>query len=300
MNGWESRLERVLCPTDLSPWSQAALTFAAGIAARLSAKLTACHCASSVWFTPGQRMPDERRAEIESLLREAVLTSCAECGQPDWEPVIIEGSFDPAADILSLAREKRADLVVMKARKSVFSAFHYGSIVERVTTGARSPVLLLPSRFLDSMDPSVPAEFRQVLFDYDFSEANDKLFPVAMSLTAGYRANLHLLSVLEPPDQSSVETAQIGASKDLLRAATRQRLDRLIASDQRNMIRMAPRTVEWGRHADTVLSYASRQDIDLICTTLSPPFYYFEKLYCAYLGKLLQSAACPILLLRSV
>ena len=48
------------------------------------------------------------------------------------------------------------------------------------------------------------------------------------------------------------------------------------------------------------LSFLLKREIDLVCTTLSPAYFYYDKLYCAYLGQLLQSAKCPILALRSV
>jgi nucleotide-binding universal stress UspA family protein len=289
------RIDHIFCPTDLSPRSQAVLAFAAGIAERMNAKLSACHCASSLWFTPGQHMPDQRRAEIVSQMGEAVLKNRA----VNWNPVVFEKSLDPAADILAFAREQDVDLIVMKARRSVFSALHFGSIVERVTRGAQVPVLLLPSRFVESIEDShsLP-NFREVLFDYDFSETTDKLFPTAMALTSRYRANLHLLSVLEPPPAFAVEAAQFSVSKTML-SAMRHRLDHIVGSASSSGI-SSPATVEWGDHAETVLAYAAQKNVDLICTTLSPPYYYFEKLYCAYLGRLLRSAQCPILTLRSV
>jgi nucleotide-binding universal stress UspA family protein len=276
------------------------VTFAAGIAAMLSAKLIACHCATSIWFTPDQHIPEERRTAIESGIREAILKAGDTGPVPEYEVSIIERSFEPAAALLDLSKKKKADLIVMKARKGVFSAFHFGSIVERVTTGAQVPVLILPAKFIDGLEGrSTRPEFKQVLFDYDFSEATDRLFPFAMSLTAGYHANLHLLSVLEPPRVSNVEVAAVGSSRNMLSVATQNRLENVASHGYRNMISV-PATVEWGRHAETVLSYAAKNQIDLICTTLSPPYYYLEKFYCAYLGKLLLSARCPILVLRSV
>ena len=60
-----------------------------------------------------------------------------------------------------------------------------------------------------------------------------------------------------------------------------------------------PTAVEWGRHAETVLKRAKDHDVDLICTALHQPHFYFEKLYSTYLGSLLQSAQCPILVKQS-
>jgi hypothetical protein len=159
--------------------------------------------------------------------------------------------------------------------------------------------LILPTRFLEDHSNEEDIEFKEVLFDYDFSEATDQLFPVAMALTEGYHANLHLLSVLEPPKAEAIETRQTASSRDMLLNATQQKLDRLVLSEAGNTSHSSA-SVTWGKHANSILKYVDDNDIDLICTTLSPAYFYYDKLYCAYLGQLLQSAKCPILALRAV
>ena len=292
------KIEHILCPTDLSERSQLTLDIASGIASRLSAKITACHCSTTTWFSSDQDIWGKRRSEIRQQMVETIKGN-RNGSAPVFDTSIFDQSFDPAHDILALVNELDVDLIVLKARPGMFSAFHFGSIVERITRGANVPVLILPSRFLESHRRGEDIDFRQVLFDYDFSEATDRLFPVAMSLTEGFHANLHLLSVLEPPEAEAVETRQSLKSRDLLINATRNRLDQ-IAQVGTSSITNSPATVAWGKHSKSILRYADENDIDLICTTLSPAYFYYEKLYCAYLGQLLQSAKCPILALRSV
>jgi len=291
------QIRHILCPTDLSPRSQSAVSVAAGIASHLSAKLTACHCVGTNWFTADHALPESHRAKIEGEMREAIVGKW-NGSSPDWNIEVIERSDDPARDILRIASELGVDLIVLKARKGVRSALHYGSMVERITRGSAVPVLLLPASFLDTTEPQ-EVNFRQVLFDYDFSETTDKLFPFAMELTKGFNANLHLLAVLEPPKAGSTEVSQTRSSREMLKNATRQKLDHVVDSGASQLI-STEAVVEWGKHADTILQYAEKNNIDLICTTLSPAYFYYEKLYCAYLGQLLQSAKCPILALRSV
>jgi nucleotide-binding universal stress UspA family protein len=218
---------------------------------------------------------------------------------PVFETEIFDRSYDPAHEILERANELDVDLIVLKARKSVFSALHYGSIVERIIRGSKVPVLVFPARFLETHAENENIEFRQVLFDYDFSEATDLLFPFAMALTDGFKAKLHLLSVLEPPQADGVEAIQTARSRDLLIDRTQHKLDQL-AQTEANGGQFSPSTVAWGKHSNSVLAYANENNVDLICTTLSPAHFYYEKLYCAYLGQLLRSAKCPILALRSM
>jgi len=286
------KIKHILCPTDLSSRSQLTLNFASEIAARLSAKITASHFSETGWFT------SEVKVEIERSMID-VIKGDRNGSSPEFDIAVSQASYDTSRDILALADELDVDLIVMKARKGVFSALHYGSLVERIIRGSQVPVLLVPTRFLDLNSWSDTIDFHEVLFDYDFSEATDRLFPVAMTLTEGFNAHLHLLAVLEPPAAESVEAAHTLMSLSMVRSSTQQKLNQLIG-EQMNSAFESQATVAWGRHADTVLTYADGHKIDLICTTLPPAYFYYEKLYCAYLGQLLQSANCPILALRSV
>jgi nucleotide-binding universal stress UspA family protein len=298
MRATPKKIKHILCPTDLSAKSQLTLNYASGIASRLSARITACHCSPTAWFSHDQDIWGKRRREIDQQMIDTIKGD-RNGSSPAFDTSIFDQSFDPAKDILHLAKDIDVDLIVLKARKSMFSALHYGSIVERIARGSNVPVLLLPTRFLETHPNNKDIDFHQVLFDYDFSEATDRLFPTAMALTDSFRANLHLLAVLEPPRAETVEVQQTAMSRDLLINATQQKLDHLAGSDLGNGIQ-SPATVAWGKHAKSVLEYTEKNKIDLICTTLSPTHFYYEKLYCAYLGQLLQSAKCPILALRSV
>jgi len=298
MRSTPKKIKHILCPTDLSAKSQLTLNYASGISSRLSARITACHCSPTAWFSQDQDIWSKRKLEINKQMIDTIKGD-RNGSAPAFDTSIFDQSYDPAHDILRLARELDADLIVLKARKGMFSALHYGSIVERIVRGSHVPVLLLPTRFLETHPKNADLDFNQVLFDYDFSEATDRLFPTAMALTESFHANLHLLAVLEPPRAEMVEVKQTATSRDLLINATQQKLDQLAGSDTGIGMR-SPATVAWGKHARSVLAYAEENNIDLICTTLSPTHFYYEKLYCAYLGQLLQSAKCPMLALRSV
>jgi nucleotide-binding universal stress UspA family protein len=293
----EAKIHHILCPTDLSDRSQKALGVASRLADTMHASLTACHCAAANWFTYDNRLPQENLADIKRKIRDQLVASQDPKSGLTWRAMVIENSFDPARDIVRTAVETSADLIVMKARPGVLSAIHFGSLVERVIQGAPCPVLLLPSKYLDRGNASETAlEFHRILFDYDFSEATDRLAPVVNALTEGYHAELRVLSVLEPSGLRRTEAAPVPFSRTRVQTIVRGRLKDVLEADG---IRGASAAVEWGRHADTVLEYAKSHKVDLICTALAPPHFYFEKLYRGYLGSLLRSAECPILVTQA-
>lgn len=300
INDSPKAINHILSPTDLSPNSQKALGFAARLAEDLSAQLTACHVQRAQWFSPSIDL-DENDTAIEEQMRRPIL-KCSNDSESTlkWRAAVIDNSFDPARDILNLARETAVDLIVMKARPGVMSAFRFGSIVERVVAAAPCPVLLFPTRFLQNREPSGERlNFQRILFDYDFSQATDELYRLVRSMSERLSAELHILSVLEPPVEITPEFASVGDSRAVLKRAVAEKLDHVLSAGAPAIIPIQ-KTVEWGEHAQTVLRYADGQHVDLICTTLARPHFSFEKLYCVYLGQLLKSAKCPILVKQSV
>ncbi len=295
-----TKINHVLCPSDLSGKSQRALGFAVRLAETMDAQLTACHCASAHWFTKENRLPENELAKIKDTIKDRIVGCESKGSKLRWRSLVVENSFDAARDILALAREAEVDLIVMKARPSVLSAFRFGSIVERIIENAPCPTLLLPSRFLAERDPADDdLQFHRILFDYNFGEATDELFRVANTLTQNYHAELHLLSVLEPLGSVWTEAAPASSSRTAVQTIVRGKLNDALHAEGKSMMEV-PTAVEWGQHAEKLLGYAKAHCIDLICTTLAPPSFYFEKLYSAYLGSLLKFAECPILVKQSM
>src|SRR5262249_35816444 len=279
-------VRHIFCPTDLTAKSQKALVCAMQMAEVLGSKLTAFHSSVDSWLyqTNGSSVDDLRG--IQKEIKEEIHEYSGPVSKTIDFDLIVERAPRPAAEIVRLARELNADLIVMKARPGVLSALHFGSIVERVISGAHCPVMLMPSRFLAEQD-SVPGklEFQRILFDYDFSYATDDLFHIANALTRDYTAKLHVLSILEPP-QANVELATFRNSQALLENAIQKKLSSAIRSEGGSPGDV-PTTIRWGAHAEKVLEYAEAHEIDLICTALPAPSFYFEKFYKTYLGQLL-------------
>ena len=135
---------KVLCPTDYSPASAAALENAAVLAEQAGATLLVAHVelASTPPLgtaeSPETHVTEERRA-AEELVKQL----CARRNPPlPCEFRALHG--DPAAEIVRLARQESVELIVMAtAGRSGWRRFLMGSVAETVVRDAPCPVLSL-------------------------------------------------------------------------------------------------------------------------------------------------------------
>ncbi|HVI93911.1 MAG TPA: universal stress protein [Anaeromyxobacter sp.] len=138
--------KRICCPIDFSDASRAAMEVAADLARRFGAELVLFHA----YPVPGYTFPDGSVVASPKMLQE--LADGAERHLEAWrrdaevagasrvEAAKVAG--EPAAEIVSFAREQGVDLLVLgtHGRTGLEHAL-MGSIAERVVRRARCPVL---------------------------------------------------------------------------------------------------------------------------------------------------------------
>jgi nucleotide-binding universal stress UspA family protein len=144
------RIQRILVPTDFSSRARLALRHAIELAQEPAAAIDVVHVLappSSVYVAVdaylGLRLPqvpDAVRAQADEQL--SLLVSSLPAGRAQIERLIEVG--DPAAVIVRLAVERRADLIVIgtRARQGLAEAL-LGSVAHRVIGCAPCPVLTL-------------------------------------------------------------------------------------------------------------------------------------------------------------
>ena len=128
------RIERILCPTDLSPEADEALRYALALARAYEASLTILHCAR-----PGSEAGLADGAA--KRLFEQSLSKRLDPVEPlafEWEGVVIEDE-DAGAAITREAAERGADLIVMRSRRRPHRAALLGSTAESVCRTAGCP-----------------------------------------------------------------------------------------------------------------------------------------------------------------
>jgi nucleotide-binding universal stress UspA family protein len=127
------KIERILCPVDLTHESEAALRYAVALARVYEAKLILCHCGgrSSAFAPDGGGEKTGRR--LKTMFEDALARhlGMADFSRLDWEGFLLEGD-DPGAAVTRKAAECRADLIVMRSRHRPLGAALLGSTAETV------------------------------------------------------------------------------------------------------------------------------------------------------------------------
>ncbi|MFQ5863317.1 MAG: universal stress protein [Candidatus Brocadiales bacterium] len=137
-------IKKVLCPVDYSVCSQDAFKYAAHIARIESAKMYLVHVVDIRSFghesTLDLDVPKPGEDAIKRIKEELVKKAADEVEGVDIEPIVIVGV--PVKDILSVAKEKEVDLIVMGTHgRTGLSHVIVGSVAENVVRKAPCPVL---------------------------------------------------------------------------------------------------------------------------------------------------------------
>lgn len=138
-------LERILCPVDFGPPSMKALKYALSLAQESDATITVLHVLEPVpdnAVRPEMLIEflNERETRARETLRAAIPVEAR-----DWcHPVEVTGSGKPYKEILRVAHETAASLIVMGvAERGVLDRMFFGSTTNHVVRHAECPVLTL-------------------------------------------------------------------------------------------------------------------------------------------------------------
>jgi universal stress protein A len=144
-------IKTILCPTDFSPCSEAAVSYAVDLAVRLGASVKLVHVFQVPIYVGWEDGPaalaattqflDESRKRATALL-DALRAKCAARGV-NVSAQQVDGL--PHAKIAELSQQ--ADMVIMGTHgRTGVSHLMLGSVAERVVRTARCPVMTVPSR----------------------------------------------------------------------------------------------------------------------------------------------------------
>ena len=174
----------ILCLTDLSPRSDAAVHHALGLSARFQAELTVYHAVEKfegthpdVTFGIAQELTEaaENRARVSLA---AAMKDAADRGT-----VKVEQVRSAADAVVEMAMGRRADLTVMATHgRRGLRHLLLGSLTEEVVQHARSPILCL-------REPA-PPDYRRILVPTDLSLASRLAFPMAAFMARSFGAEL--------------------------------------------------------------------------------------------------------------
>jgi nucleotide-binding universal stress UspA family protein len=293
------KIERILCPLDLSESSDKSLRYAAALARAYNAKLFICHCIREFVAvgTPAYR-------EVNAGLKETVATSlrtnggAADLGAIDWESITIEGD-SPAEALTREALARNVDLIVMCSRRRPLRAALLGSTTEQVYRSAPCPVLVThpDQREWETGSPGIVQPTR-LLVAHDFSDYSELALRYALSFAQEYQAELHLLHVLEAPLLSEPELAWVPSSVEGAYHRAARGLQNAVQADAYLWCKTIKHAVRWGKPYREVLSYARENEIDLICMGAHGTGFGIQTLFGSNVDRVIRQSPCPTLVAR--
>ena len=190
---------RILCPTDFSECSVAAVAYAAGLATTYGATLKLLHVATPFpVVAPYSNLPGNTRV-YDVHRDQAAEGLAAEAARLRGEGVSVDTELREGhvvREILAAADAFAADLLVLGTHgRGGFERLVLGSVTEKVLRQAACAVLTVPLAAVGRT--TNPVRWTRILCAHDGSAASRAGVAYAVSLAERTQAQLTLLSVVE-------------------------------------------------------------------------------------------------------
>jgi nucleotide-binding universal stress UspA family protein len=266
-------ITRILSPIDFSDMSRVAVHYAAALARRYRAAITALHVLPPpmVPVLPG---PEPilyppllfSQEDIERFTTETLQFVRAEAGSGvHVDARVVIG--DVAHEVVEHVRILPADFVVIGTHgRGGFERFMLGSVAERVVRKAPAPVLTVPPRAPDAL-PAAPIRITSILCAVDFSPASCRALQYAASIVDEAGSELTVLHVLELP-RMIYEPVEVGGPgladfEVQAREAAERELHRVVAARVKTQAHVTE-IVTTGKPYKEILRVALERRTDLI------------------------------------
>jgi nucleotide-binding universal stress UspA family protein len=295
------QLKRILFPTDYSRCSDDALLRALWLAELYHAELHNVHALLPLDYDPWNathHLPDlaHIQQQIDALLPEA--TDPGQKGRFETVPLItatVRGVAQAPA-ILTYAREHDIDLIVMgtHGRRGI-NHLMLGSVAEEVVRMSSCPVLTV--RATDT--PLAP--IRQILVPLDFSDFSSRALTAARHIASDVGASIRALHVIEEVlHPSFYVTGQTSLTSwyPEIEATSVKEMQKLADNAGGPDVPLEYHVKE-GRSAVDIVSFAKRNDIQLIVMASHGLTGIEHFLLGSVTEKVVRMAPCPVLVIKS-
>jgi nucleotide-binding universal stress UspA family protein len=296
------KIERILCPLDLSRDSDEALRYAFALARAYEARLILFHCFSSAAAGSNGKVDvarDQERIKFQRLLEEFAgqRLDASELVTIHCDAIVAAGD-DFGDAIATQASRLGADLIVMRSRRRPHRAALLGSTAESVCRTAPCPVLVMHSDERDWVnDPGHKIELKRVLVAYDFSDHSELALNYGLSFAQEYQAELHLLHVLPAFTVNEPEISWYPMGKEGTYHKAARSLQRAVPPEAHLWCHIT-HAVSEGQPYREILTYAEKNQIDLICLGAHGAGFGMRALFGSNVDRVLRQAPCPVLVAR--
>lgn len=256
------KIRKILLPTDFSDCARLAQERAFRLARLYGAEVHFLHVV--VLHDDNLTAPISTFPESEEISRH--LTAIAEeellalrRGAPDITSFShLRRGLAAAPTILDVANHENIDLIVLGAHgRRGWRRLLLGSVAEEVVRLARCPVLTVRAESPEKLAPVKQTELPSALLaPVDFSNESAAALAAAKELAAEWKAELHVLHVIEKPVAPYYDGAQLSLRGEIDSAAVRLRIEKdlqrfVTETDGPLPLKMRQHVVE-GRAADKI------------------------------------------------
>ncbi|HSK31445.1 MAG TPA: universal stress protein [Candidatus Limnocylindria bacterium] len=280
-------IQRILCPTDLSPYSGTAVRYALALSRTHDAELILLHCTTGT-------DEDEELGLLESSLLEHVNPS--DLAGARWRAIVAPAE-DVGEEIMRQAQFERVDLIVMRSRRRPHRAALLGSTAESVSRSAPCPVLVMHNDEREFINRDLEVGVKRVLVAYDFSDYSEVALKYGLSIAQEHQAELHLLHVLPPRSVHEPEIAWYPVKGESAYHTAARRLQRVVPADV-HLWCTVKTAVSEGNPYREILNYAEKNEIDLISVGAHGAGFGMRALFGSNVDRVLRQSPCPVLVAR--
>ena len=274
-------IKRILCPTDLSPYSGNAVRYAVALARTHDAELIVLHCTEG----PGGE------EELRNSVREYVDPAFSRCR------FVIAPAERVDEEIMARAQAERVDLIVMRSRRRPHRAALLGSTAESISRTAPCPVLVLHNDGREFVSEELKVNLKRVLVAYDFSDYSELALNYGLSIAQEHQAEVHLLHVLPQRSVNDPEIAWYPVKGESAYHTAARRLQKAMPPEVHLWCNVTTAVSE-GHAYREILDYAERNDIDLISVGAHGAGFGMRALFGSNVDRVLRQAKCPVLVAR--
>jgi nucleotide-binding universal stress UspA family protein len=293
------KVERILCPTDLSAESDEAMRYAVALASAYEAKLLLFHCTGikTDGIESRHKGSDVADALAQALTRHVGLV---QLDKLDWEALVIDNVDNIGDAIVHQAAEHNVDLIIMRSRRRPHAAVLLGSTAETVCRNSPCPVLVTHPREREWVGYSTgEIDLRRVLVAHDFSRDSALALKYGISLAQEYQTELHLLHVISDREREDPEVVWSHVGLESLYKTAAHQLQEAVPKEAYLWCKVV-NAVRRGQPAEEILAYAKEREIDLICMGASGVGLRLGKLFGSTASRVLRQAPCPVVVARPV
>lgn len=274
-------IKRILCPTDLSPYSGNAVRYALALARAHEAESILLYCTDSL----------AGKEELSDWAMEQVGSSDARFRFAVAPPDHVDDA------IMTYAQAEGVDLIVMRSRRRPHRAALLGSTAESVCRSAPCPVLVMHSDEREFVNADLALDLKRVLVAYDFSDYAEMALKYGLSIAQEHQAELHLLHVLPPRSVNEPEIAWYPIQGDSAYHTAARRLQRVVPQEVHLWCTVRTAVSE-GQAYREILNYAEKNAIDLISVGAHGAGFGMRALFGSNVDRVLRQAPCPVLVAR--